>query len=99
MPIIAVFQNSTLTRESYEKVCRKLTGGTRSRMESTADWPVDGMLAHVAGQTAKGFRVVDVWASPEAFQRFGDMLIPIMQELGVEGEPEVYEAHSFVSAS
>jgi len=40
MPVVAVFQSPTLTREKYEQVCRKLTGGKRSRMESAADWPV-----------------------------------------------------------
>jgi hypothetical protein len=42
-------------------------------MEPTLDWPVEGVLVHVAGQTAKGFRVVD-------------------------GAPEIYETHAFVSA-
>jgi hypothetical protein len=42
--------------------------------------------------------VVDVWESDEAFQRFGEALIPILREIGVDGDPEVYTAHSFVSA-
>jgi tetratricopeptide (TPR) repeat protein len=45
-----------------------------------------------------GFRVVDVWESEDAVRRFGDVLIPILRELGVEGEPEIYPTHSFVSA-
>ena len=76
MPIVAVFQSPTLTREKYAQTVRKLTGGKRSRMESTADWPVEGVLAHVAGQTEKGFRVVDVWKSEDAFRRFGEKLMP-----------------------
>jgi hypothetical protein len=31
-------------------------------------------------------------------RRFGEVLIPILRELGVEGEPEIYPTHSFVSA-
>ena len=46
----------------------------------------------------QGFRVVDVWESEEAFGRFGEKLMPILQELGVEGEPDIYPAHSLVSA-
>ena len=57
-----------------------------------------GLLVHAAGEGENGFRVVDVWDSPEAFQRFGETLMPILQELGVEGRPEVYQAHTFVSA-
>ena len=97
MPIVAVFQSPTLTRETYEQACRKLTGGRRSRMESTSDWPVEGVLAHIAGQTDTGFRVVDVWESEDAFRRFGETLLPILQELGIEGAPEVYATHAYVS--
>ena len=98
MPIVAVFQSSSLTQEKYEETVRRLTGGKKSRMESVADWPVEGLLVHAAGQGPSGFRVVDVWTSEEAFQRFGEKLMPIMQAIGIEGQPEVYPAHAFVSA-
>ena len=98
MPIVAVFQSPSLTRESYEKVVRKLTGGRKPRMESSADWPVEGILAHVAGQSAAGFRVVDVWKSEDAFRRFGEKLLPILKEVGIEGGPDLYQAHAFVTA-
>jgi hypothetical protein len=98
MPIVVVFQSPTLTQARYEETVRKLTGGKRSRMESISDWPVEGLLMHAAGQTEQGFRVVDVWQSEEAFGRFGEILVPIMQEVGIEGGPEVYKAYSFVSA-
>ncbi|HEY6114604.1 MAG TPA: hypothetical protein VI172_01485, partial [Candidatus Dormibacteraeota bacterium] len=75
MPIVAVFQSPSLTQEKYEEVVRKLTGGKRNRMQSPSDWPVEGLLAHIAGEAAKGFRVVDVWTSEEAFRRFGDRLM------------------------
>ena len=97
MPIVAVFQSPTLTRETYEQVCRKLTGGKRTRMESPADWQVPGLLVHVAGQTAGGFRVMDVWTSQDAFEKFGAVLMPILEEVGIEGAPEVYESHALVS--
>jgi hypothetical protein len=95
VPVVAVFEG--ITQEQYDESVRKLTGG-KDRVESPADWPVPGLLAHVTGQGPNGFRVVDVWESDEAFQRFGEELIPVLREIGVEGEPEVYSAHSFVSA-
>jgi len=64
----------------------------------SADWPVDGRLAHITGQGPNGFRVVDVSESEEAVRRFGDMLIPVLQEIGVQTEPEMYPVHTFVSA-
>jgi hypothetical protein len=98
MPIVAVFQSPSLTRDKYEQAVRKLTGGKRARMESTADWPVEGVLVHVAGESDSGFRVVDVWQSEDAFRRFGEKLMPILKEVGVEGAPETYQAYAFVSA-
>jgi hypothetical protein len=97
VPVVAVFQSPSLTQEQYEESVRKLTGG-KSRVDSPADWPTEGLLAHIAGQGQQGFRVVDVWESEEAFRRFGETLMPILQELGVEGEPEIYATHAFVSA-
>jgi hypothetical protein len=94
--VVAVFEDPSFTKERYEESVRKVAG--KARVESPADWPVEGLLAHAAGEGPNGFRVVDVWASREAFAKFGETLIPILQEAGVEGEPEVYEAHTFVSA-
>lgn len=96
MPVVAVFQGPSLTKELYEESVRVLTDG-KGRLESPADWPVDGLLAHIAGEGENGFRVVDVWESEEAFRRFGETLMPILQEVGVEGQPEIYPAHTFVS--
>jgi hypothetical protein len=97
MPIVAVFQSPSLTRERYEESVRQLTGG-KARMGTPADWPVAGLLAHAAGQGASGFRVVDVWESEEAFRRFGEKLMPVLKAIGIEGEPDIYHAHTFVAA-
>jgi hypothetical protein len=96
MPIVAIFQSPTLTQAKYEESVRRLTG--RPRMEKPADWPVEGLLVHVAGQGPTGFRVVDVWQSEETFQRFGERLMPILKAVGVEGQPEIYPTHTLVSA-
>ena len=95
MPIVAVFEAPGLTQQNYEETVRRLTG--KNRMSSPSDWPVEGLLVHVAGQSAKGFRVVDVWTSEEAFRRFGEKLIPVLREVGIEGEPEVYPSHTLVT--
>jgi hypothetical protein len=97
VPIVAVFQPQGFTQEIYDETVRMLTGGS-DRMQSPADWPVEGLLAHIAGQGEHGFRVVDVWESEEAFAHFGESLMPVLQELGIEGAPDIYPAHAFVSA-
>ncbi len=96
MPVALVFEG--ITQEQYEESTRKLTNGAKDRMDSPADWPVEGLLVHITGQGANGFRVVDVWESEEAFNAFGEKLIPILQEIGVQGQPEIYPVHTFVKA-
>ena len=95
MPMILI--SPEFTRKQYEETVRKLTGGKKSRVDSTADWPVDGLLAHIAGQGENTFRVVDVWESEEALNRFAEVIMPILREVGVQGDPEVYAAHTYVS--
>jgi hypothetical protein len=97
MTVVLVHQGPTITQERYEEVVRRLTDG-KSRLESPSDWPVAGLLAHAAGQGRSGFRVVDVWESEEACNQFGEVLAPILREVGIEEEPELYQAHAFVSA-
>ena len=96
MPVVLVHQGPTITQERYDEAIRRLTGG-KSRVESTADWPVDGLLVHAAGQGEQGFRVIDVWESEDACRRFGDRLMPILQEVGIKDEPEMYPTYAFVS--
>jgi hypothetical protein len=94
--IVLVHQGPDLTRESYDQIVRSLTG--KDRVESPSDWPVEGLLVHVAGDGPSGFRVVDVWESEEAARNFGEQLAPHLEGAGVTAVPEVYEAHAFVSA-
>ena len=96
MAIIAVFQGPTLNRANYEESVRRLTGGRG--LKTPADWPVPGLQVHVAGEGPNGFRVVDVWESEQAFKSFGEKLMPILKALGMEGQPEVYPAHTVVTA-
>jgi hypothetical protein len=96
MPVVLVHEGKDVTQENYEKVVRSLMG--KDRAESPSDWPVEGLLVHAAGDGPNGFRVVDVWASEEAARRFGEELSSHMREAGIADEPEIYPAHTFVSA-
>lgn len=96
MPVVLIHHGPTLTQEGYEETVRKLTG--KSRVETPADWPVQGLLVHIAGEGEDGFRVVDVWESEDAARRFGDRLMPILQEVGIKERPEIYMTHTFVKA-
>ena len=97
MPVVLVHQGPSVTQESYDETVRRLTGG-KGRLESPSDWPVEGLLVHAAGQSDQGFRVFDVWESEEACNRFGEVLMPILQEVGIDDPPQIYPTHAFVSA-
>jgi hypothetical protein len=50
---------------------------------SVADVALPGSLVHVAGPVADGWRVFDVWESPEALDRFRrGTLMPILEQAG-----------------
>lgn len=86
-----------LLRRSTKKTVRKVTGG-KSSLESPSDWPAEGLLVHTAEPGPQGFRIVDVWQSEEASKRFGELLEPILQEVGIDDRPEKYDAVAIVSA-
>jgi hypothetical protein len=95
MPVVLVHEG--MTQKQYEESVRRLTGSDE-RLSSPSQWPVEGLLTHVTGEGESGFRVVDVWESRDAVDRFGAQLIPILDEIGVQQRPEIYETHTFVSA-
>ena len=94
MAILMVHDSPGGTQEQYEEVGARLTDG--GSLSSLSDWPADGILLHIAGPTEDGWRVIDVWESEEAFQRFGEVIGPILQDVGFPGEPKVSELHNFL---
>jgi hypothetical protein len=56
-----------------------------------------GRLYHVALETDGQIQVFDVWESQEAFDAFGETLMPIMTALGASpGQPMVSKVHNIV---
>jgi hypothetical protein len=39
-----------------------------------------------------------VWESEEAARSFGEQLLPVLQEIGITEQPDLYPVHTFVSA-
>lgn len=68
-PVLAIHHVPSLTADRYDAVVRGLTNG-RARLESLTDGGMEGLLFHAAGQGEDGFRVVDLWASQDAVERF-----------------------------
>jgi hypothetical protein len=87
MSIVVRFPTVGLTRQQYDEVSR--------RMEEAGAWPPDGMQLHVLFGTEGDLRVSEIWESPEQLRAFGEQLLPVLNEAGVQtaGEPEVFEVH------
>jgi hypothetical protein len=94
VPILMVHDSPGGTQEQYEQAVAHLSDGRG--LNALGDWPVDGILFHAAGPTDTGWRVVDVWESPETFERFGEVIGPVLQEVGMPGEPQVFPLQKFV---
>jgi signal transduction histidine kinase len=63
-----------VTAEQYDEMINRM---------SVTDVSLPGGLFHVAGPTENGWRVFDVWASPEVADRFSrETLMPILQQAG-----------------
>ena len=76
-----------------------LDAATRERMGLQAGGPTaPGGLFHWVTKTDAGIRVTDVWETKEQFEAFGQRLMPILTEGGVElaGPPEVIEVHNII---
>jgi hypothetical protein len=67
------------------------------RLEEGGDWPPDGMEYHVCFLADGNVRVSEIWDSPEQLATFGERLMPLLAEIGIEpGEPEMFEIHNIV---
>ena len=76
-----------LTRQQYDEVSR--------RMEEAGAWPPDGLQMHVLFGTEGNLKVSEIWESAQQLAAFGEHLLPVLNEVGVQvaGEPEVFEVH------
>jgi hypothetical protein len=89
MSILARFTPASLTAEQYEESVR--------RIQEVGDWPPDGLEYHVCFGSNGNLRVSEIWDSQEQFEAFGQRLMPVLSEVGIEpGEPEMLEVHNIV---
>jgi hypothetical protein len=93
MAVVMEMRWAGITSEQYDEA--------RDRVEWETKTP-DGAIFHVAWFSEGGIRVVDVWESQVAFDRFAEeRLMPVVKgELGFPGEPDVqfFPAHRIFDA-
>ena len=88
MSIVVRFSPADVTAEMYDEALRKL--------DAAGDFPPDGMDYHVCFGPEEDLRVSEIWDSREQFEAFGERLMPVLQEVGIQlsAEPEVFEVHN-----
>jgi hypothetical protein len=56
-----------------------------------------GRSFHACYGNSDQLRVLDVWDSMESFEKFGETLMPILKDIGIDaGEPEITEVHHLI---
>jgi hypothetical protein len=89
MSVLARFTPSSLTAEKYDEALR--------RLEAAGDWPPDGLDYHVCFGSEGSLRVSEIWDSQEKLNAFGERLMPVLSDVGIEpGEPELLEIHNII---
>jgi hypothetical protein len=83
------FSPNSMNAQQYDTCIRKL--------EAAGAGKPAGRSYHACFGTADKLAVFDVWDSQESFDRFGQTLMPIMKEIGVDpGQPQVMPIHNVI---
>jgi len=89
MAVGLYFQPSGFTPAKYDETIERL------EQAGAGFGSVPGRTFHCAMEVDGLIQVFDVWESMEQFQSFGETLVPIMTELGVDpGQPMVAAVYS-----
>ena len=89
MAIGLYFRPKSMNAQQYDTCIRKL--------EAAGAWKPAGRSYHACFGTGDALGVFDVWDSQEVFDRFGQTLMPILMELGIDpGQPQVMPIHNIL---
>ena len=78
-----------MTAQQYDECIKRL-------QKARAGHP-PGRVYHACFGTNESVTVFDVWTSQAAFEKFGQTLMPILHQLGVDpGQPRVMEIHNVI---
>jgi hypothetical protein len=89
MSVLIRFAPESLTGAQYDESVRKL--------EEAGVFPPEGLEYHVCFGSEGKLAVSEIWDSREQLEAFGEQLMPILAEVGIEpGEPTVFDFHNIV---
>ena len=85
---------ATIMMMHWPEVTKALYETVRKEVNWEGNVP-DGAKFHVAWFGGDGFHVMDLWDSPQQFQRFVETrLTPVTQKVGLKTQPKVELAES-----
>lgn len=86
MTIVAMFEVKGADAAKYDETLRRLA--------AIGQAVPDGQLFHICYGDRQNLQVIDVFSSPAKLEAFGAKLAPILQDLGIEATPKVYEVYN-----
>ncbi len=89
MAIGIYFRPASMNASQYDDVIK--------RLEAAGAGKPSGRSHHCCFGSGDGLAVFDVWDSQEQFDKFGETLMPILQEVGLDaGQPIVEPIHNVI---
>ena len=88
MAIVAMFEVNGADASKYDEIIRRLTKiGLRVP---------DGQKYHICYGDEKRLQVINVFESQAKLDAFGAKLMPILQDMGIEAKPTVFEIYNII---
>jgi hypothetical protein len=89
MAIAIYFHPESMNTAQYDQAIKAL--------EAAGVGSPPGRLHHSCFGPPEHLMVYDVWDSAESFQKFGETLMPILGEIGLDpGQPEIMPLHNMI---
>ncbi len=89
MAITVIFKPEGTTAEQYDEIIR--------RLEEAGFGAPAGRSFHTCWGDPSAVGVVDVWDSLAEFEAFGQVLTPIIDDVGAQvAEPEIHATHNVI---
>ena len=90
MAFVVRFVPKSMSAQKYQEVLK--------RLQAAGAGAPKGRLYHVAFGDPNALRVSDIWDTRENFDRFGETLMPILADAGIDpGTPEFIEVHNIIA--
>jgi hypothetical protein len=89
MAILAMFEVKGSTAAKYDEVIRRLT--------EMGQLQPDGQMYHICYGDPENLQVINVFENQAKLEAFGAAtLMPMLQEMGIEAKPTIFEIYNII---